>query len=293
MDLLKELQEFLQELRQYTKFLSNPDSVGQDEKKSGFYVGFPLITAALSQNLSKTDKDEYIEKFRQLLVRKSGKYKDKVSDLTGKRFYTQFGQTHEIWSDGLQKSGYKPQTITALNYCIDATNEAIGILEVEGETWGIVKGKSEREEPNPNRTSETFPKAFIAHGGDSPALRKLKDFLLSLNVQPLVVEEQASQGRSVGEKVDWYASRASLAIILATKGDIDGKTGDFLPRSNVSFEIGKLQVLFKDKLIYLLQSGAKYPSNVSEKVWTRFSPQSMDRAFISIANELKAFGITK
>ena len=137
------------------------------------------------------------------------------------------------------------------------------------------------------------PKAFIAHGGDSPALGKLKNFLVALGVQPLVVEEQASEGRSVGEKVDWYSQQADCAIILAAKGDIDGKTGDFIPRGNVLMEIGKLQHLYKDKTIYLLQANTRFPSNISEKVWVRFSPQSMDNSFTTIARELKAFGILK
>jgi len=137
------------------------------------------------------------------------------------------------------------------------------------------------------------PKAFIAHGGESPALNKLTKFLVALGVEPLVVEDQASEDRSVGENVDWYSQQADFAIILAAKGDIDGKTGQFIPRGNVLMEIGKLQLLFKGKIIYLLQSNAKFPSNISEKVWARFSPQSMDNSFTAIARELKAFGILK
>lgn len=137
------------------------------------------------------------------------------------------------------------------------------------------------------------PKAFIAHGGDSPALRNLKSFLEALGMQPLVVEEQPSEGRSVSENVDWYARQADCAIILATKGDIDGKTGSFIPRGNVLMEIGKLQQIFKDRIIYLLQAGAKFPTNISEKVRGRFTTQSMDKAFIKIAKELKKFGILK
>lgn len=183
--------------------------------------------------------------------------------------------------------------LNALNKVIQIVNRAIGKLAAEGKSWGIAKGKPEREMQKPSRLSTGSPKAFVAHGGDSPALRKLKDFLLSLDVQPLVVEEQASEGRSVGEKVDWYAKQADCAIILATKGDIDGRTGGFIPRGNVLMEIGKLQELFEDKIIYLLQSGTKFPTNIGEKVWTQFSPQSMDKAFISVARELKAFGVKK
>ena len=148
-------------------------------------------------------------------------------------------------------------------------------------------------EEKPIAKKEPHTKAFIAHGGNSPALRKLKSFLEALGVQPLVVEEQASEDRSVGQNVDWYSKQADCAIILATKGDIDVKTGHFIPRGNVLMEVGKLQELFRGRIIYLLQSGTKFPTNVSEKVWAHFSPQSMDNAFVKVARELKAFGILK
>ncbi len=145
----------------------------------------------------------------------------------------------------------------------------------------------------PPKTYIEQVKVFIAHGGKSPALEKLKDFLEALGVQPLVVEEQASEDRSVGENVDWYSKQACCAVILATKGDIDSETSCFIPRGNVLMEIGKLGQLFKGRIIYLLQSGTKFPSNVSEKVWVTFSPAIMDKAFIKVARELTAFGIIK
>lgn len=138
-----------------------------------------------------------------------------------------------------------------------------------------------------------IPKAFIAHGGQSPALDKLKNFLIALGIEPLVVEEQASENRSVGDNVDYYARQADFAIILATKGDIDGQTGGFIPRGNVLIEIGKSQEIFKDRIIYLLQAGTKFPTNISEKVWGRFTTERMDDAFIKIARELTEMKILK
>ncbi len=138
-----------------------------------------------------------------------------------------------------------------------------------------------------------LPKAFIAHGGVTPALTKLKSYLIALGVEPIIVEEQPSRGRSIGEKVNLYARQADFAIILATKGDKDAKTGSFIPRGNVLIEIGKAQELFPDRTIYLLQAGTKFPSNISEKVWVRFTPQSMDDSFIKIAKEIRDFGILK
>ncbi len=161
------------------------------------------------------------------------------------------------------------------------------------EILGIERERSYIEVPPESIFREVPPKAFIAHGGDSPALNKLKDFLEALGVEPIVVEEQPSEGRSVAENVDHYARQADCAVILATKGDVDGKTGGFIPRGNVLMEIGKLQELLKDRIVYLVQAGTKLPTNISEKVRVRFSPQSMDDSFIKIAKELKKIGILK
>ena len=223
------------------------------------------------------------------------------------RAITQYGGTSYITDDfsGSKKNVFdvafdairpmnSDENLDALNEALKIVNKAIGKLQAEGKSWEVeLPKKPEKATKQPSKAMAYEPKAFIAHGGDSPALSKLKSFLEALGVEPLVVEEQPSEGRSVGENVDWYARQADCAIILATKGDIDGKTGRFIPRGNVLIEIGKSQELFKDRIIYLLQAGTNLPTNISEKVRVRFTSDKMDDAFIKIAKELKKFGILK
>lgn len=137
------------------------------------------------------------------------------------------------------------------------------------------------------------PKAFIAHGGKAAARDKLESFLAALGVTPIIVEEQPSQGRSKDKNVEYYLKECDCAIILATKGDIDGQTGEFIPRGNILNEIGRCQEIFPDRMIYLLEKETKFPTNIDEKVWGRFAEESMDGAFIKIAKELRAFGLMK
>lgn len=137
------------------------------------------------------------------------------------------------------------------------------------------------------------PNVFIAHGGESAALDKLCEFLTALGVDAVVVEKMPSEGRSVDQNVAWYLSQADCAIILATKGDIDGKTGDFIPRGNVLIEMGRFQERLPGKVIYLLEEEASLPSNISEKVWQHFTQDNMEQAFIKIARELAVFGLIK
>jgi predicted nucleotide-binding protein len=137
------------------------------------------------------------------------------------------------------------------------------------------------------------PKAFIAHGGETAARDKVQDFLMALGVTPIIVEEQPSEGRSKDKNVEHYLKQCDCAIILATKGDVDGLTGEFIPRGNILIESGRYQEILPDRMIYLLEEGAKFPTDIDEKVWERFTKESMDKAFIKIAKELRAFGLIK
>jgi hypothetical protein len=87
--------------------------------------------------------------------------------------------------------------------------------------------------------------------------------------------------------------QSDCAIVLATKGDIDGRTGEFLPRGNILIEVDRCQERFVGRIVYLIETGTKFPSNISEKVLARFSPQSMDKAFTKVARELAAFRLIR
>ena len=137
------------------------------------------------------------------------------------------------------------------------------------------------------------PKVFVAHGGESIARAKLCEFLDALEVVPVIADKEPSENRSVNEHIDWCLDQSDCVIVLATKGDIDGRTGNWIPRGNILIEIGKVQERFPRKAVYLLEEGATFPTNVSEKVWERFTHECTDRAFIKVAKELVAFGIIR
>lgn len=148
--------------------------------------------------------------------------------------------------------------------------------------------------PEPKTTSEPeTTKVFIAHGGKTEALAKLQSLVTALGVIPLMAEEEASEGRSVDQQVEWCLNNGDCAIILGTADDRDLKDGKLYPRRNVHIEIGRIQEKLPGKVIYLLEEGASFPSNISEKVYERFTQANMEKAFLKIVKELRAFGIIK
>jgi len=168
---------------------------------------------------------------------------------------------------------------------IDDAKAALNAILSEIEEFGLPETQE--------ATTSSKPKAFIAHGGKTQALRKLQSFVAALDIIPLVAEEEASQDRSVNEQVEWCLDNSDCAIILGTADDKELKDGKLYPRRNVHIEIGRVQERFPGRAVYLLEEGASFPSNISEKIYERFTQENMENAFSKVAKELRAFGIIR
>jgi len=165
------------------------------------------------------------------------------------------------------------------------------------EIFGIEEKDSSIEVAPESIFHEIPPKAFISHGKESAALRKLKEFIGTLGIELLIVKKQASLDKDVPDKVNLYLSQADFVIILATGDDTvtDKKTGKEIiqPRQNVIHEIGLAQKTHSGRIIYLLEAGTEFPSNIRPKVWESFKQRNMMDAFLGIVRELRAYGILK
>jgi predicted nucleotide-binding protein len=144
---------------------------------------------------------------------------------------------------------------------------------------------------------EVPPSVFISHGKESAALRKLKEFIETLGIEPLIIKKRASLDKDVPDKIDLYLSQADFVIILATGDDTvrDKKTGTEIvqPRQNVIHEIGLAQKTHPGRVIYLLEEGASFPSDIKPRVYEPFKQRNMLDAFLGIIRELRAYGILK
>ena len=83
----------------------------------------------------------------------------------------------------------------------------------------------------------------------------------------------------------------AAAIILATGDDKVEGSGHLQPRQNVIHEIGIAQHVLTNRITYLLEEGAEFPSNIAPKVYERFFKENLSKAFIAIVRDLRAFGI--
>lgn len=230
---------------------------------------------------------------RSTLLRKLGEFKSVITDEDKKENMRVFWisgkeSSYDIWNTGL-KFDFDWLASQALDYCKDATDMAIGKL-TDDINKGIRDEQGNSIEKMPTIPTEP-PKAFISHGKESAALRKLREFIETLGIEPLIVGKRASLDKNLPDKVNTYLNQADFVIILATADD---KVEDKLqPRQNVIHEIGLAQKTHPGKIIYLLEERAEFPSNIRPKVWESFKQRNMLNALLGIVRELRAYGMLK
>jgi predicted nucleotide-binding protein len=136
--------------------------------------------------------------------------------------------------------------------------------------------------------SHIGPRIFIVHGHDEGALYALKNYVqntLKLP-EPIVLREQASQGRTIIEKFEALVDDVDLVFVLLTPDDemappSTGSDKSRRARQNVILELGfflgKLQRL-SGKIILLYKGSLDIPSDISGII------------YIDITNGLDAAG---
>lgn len=109
-------------------------------------------------------------------------------------------------------------------------------------------------------------KVFVVHGHHEGVKQALAKFLERLGLQPVILHEQASKGRTIIEKFEDY-SDVSFAVVLLTADDI-GKAKDsaddfaLRARQNVVFELGFfIGKLGRPYVCSLYEEGVRTPSD--------------------------------
>ena len=86
-------------------------------------------------------------------------------------------------------------------------------------------------------------KVFVVHGHDNEAKEATARFLEKIGLQPIVLHEQPSAGRTVIEKFENYSGDIAFAVVLLTADDVGGVATSSTnlrarARQNVILELG-------------------------------------------------------
>lgn len=110
-------------------------------------------------------------------------------------------------------------------------------------------------------------KVFVVHGHDNEAKESTARFLEKLGLQPIILHEQPSSGRTVIEKFESYASDIAFAVVLLTPDDIgtvatSPATLTARARQNVVMELGYFMGrLSRVRVCALHKGGVELPSD--------------------------------
>ena len=112
---------------------------------------------------------------------------------------------------------------------------------------------------------------FIVHGHDEIAKLEMSSFITSLDLQPIILHMQASSGRTIIEKIEYY-SNVGFGIVLYTPCDIGSKvgelTGNYRARQNVVFEHGFLiGKLGRSRVSAVVKGIVETPNDISGVVY--------------------------
>ncbi len=110
-------------------------------------------------------------------------------------------------------------------------------------------------------------KVFVVHGHDNEAKETTARFLEKLGLQPIILHEQASSGRTVIEKFETYSGDIAFAVVLLTPDDVGATAANqenLNPRArqNVIMELGYFMGrLSRVRVCALHKGGVELPSD--------------------------------
>ncbi len=116
-------------------------------------------------------------------------------------------------------------------------------------------------------------KVFVVHGRDEGAKHKVARFLEDLELEPVILDEQADRGRTIIAKFEQEAERVGFAVVLLTpddEGRLKGGDSDLRPRArqNVVFELGYFAgALGRNRVCALIKGDVELPSDYDGVVY--------------------------
>lgn len=136
---------------------------------------------------------------------------------------------------------------------------------------------------------------FLVHGHDEAARESVARYLDRLSVKPIILHEQANQGRTVVEKLEHHAN-VTFAVVLLTPDDVGAARAEadsLRPRArqNVVLELGFFVGKLGRQRVCAIHKGAlELPSDYMGVLYIPFDDAGGWR--LALARELKAAGFS-
>ena len=138
-------------------------------------------------------------------------------------------------------------------------------------------------------------KVFVVHGRDELVKIDVARFLEHLGIKPIILHEQANQGKTVIEKIESYTN-VGYGIILYTPCDKGGLAScvdedlKYRARQNAVFEHGYLiGKLGRNRVCALMKDDIEVPNDISGVLYIKYR-EGESGWKLEMAKELKNAG---
>jgi predicted nucleotide-binding protein len=149
----------------------------------------------------------------------------------------------------------------------------------------------EMQRTTPSQGAPPSNKVFVVHGHDEAARDTVARLLTVLDLEPIILHEQPSEGRTVVEKLEHHG-RVGYAVVLLTPDDVGGVDSESLKpraRQNVVFELGYfIGSLGRNRVCALHRGDVELPSDFTGVVYVPMDTAGAWR--FGLARELRAAG---
>ena len=192
-----------------------------------------------------------------------GQSSDQVEKFRNIRFFSTIvvGPRSDLLHQQAYDSGLK-STDALLQSLIDEVDEYW-----DDDSEPLLPESRDSRQSNTNRV-------FIIHGRDYGTRTAVTGFLRELGLEPVVLQDQASQGQTVIEKFERWAG-VDFAIALLTPDDVGGPQDDNLQpraRQNAILELGYFMGKYgRDRVCALVRGTPEIPSDYSRVVYITFN----------------------
>ena len=138
-------------------------------------------------------------------------------------------------------------------------------------------------------------KIFIVHGHDDEMKSAVARLLEKLDFEPIILNEQADQGRTIIEKFEEESDVGFAVVLMSEEDDMGAEVGssDYKPRArqNVILELGYFigKLGRKNHVCVLKKGNVEVPSDILGVVYKSYSSDDDGWKFY-LAKELKAAG---
>ncbi|CAM7452776.1 nucleotide-binding protein [Citrobacter cronae] len=261
------------------------------------------------------NKDEIIEQLtelkRRLLTEVVEAYSTRGTEFGGNRYEALKRKTREVLDNYLPgESARFTQSLVSYSFTMRSRWQDAGswfldnsggkyaayidslIMDIDGGEYVLPKTEDTPNEEEVSTSTSQNNRVFIVHGHGEAVKERTARFVSKLGLEPIILHEQASRGKTIIEKLEHYTD-VGFALVLYTEDDLGNTASEAekgtlnsRARQNVVFEHGLLiGLLSRERVMPIVDGNVELPGDISGVVYINDSAWQL-----TVAKELKSAG---